>query len=187
MPSRAQTALILLVVAAQQSAAEELCVVCNDPPATYRCDQGNGPATGPGLQLSCIKQLAQRGGHQSCTIDRTRAGAPCNGLLVTLDPAAADTAPAPVAIAPSSGSNATPAQTALPAPIPAQPKDAPPATVEALAKQTAEQSQKEWEETNAKVKETTQAAGQNLKKAGGAVGEAVKKSWDCVVSLFSAC
>lgn len=159
------------------ASAGELCVTCADPAAVYRCSiEGDAPGTPTetGLQLYCIKELASSKGHKSCSVDRTRKD-PCEGSLVTLvrpaggsgPVAAPDPAPDPAGNAPAGTQ-----PVAAPAPSPKQP----PATVEALAKETAEQSKKDWETTNAKLKESTQA-----------VGGAVKKSWDCLVSLFARC
>jgi len=184
------TAAALLILATTSLDAEELCVECTGPPATYRCDAASNPATGASFQLLCVKQIATRGGHDRCSVDRTRSNIPCNGVLVTLDQPADGAALSPPSPATNSAAPpiATPPSTPpVAAPTPAQSHNGPPATMEELAKETAEQSKKDWAAANDKVQESAQAAGQNLKKAGGAVGDAVKKSWNCVVSLFSQC
>ena len=165
--------------------AGELCVACSGPAASYRCAlEGDDPSkpVNPGLQLLCIKELAARGGHKSCSIDRVHAAGPCNAPLVTVArPPEGTVAPVPIR---------SPDDTTAREPEPA-PGDAadekPPATVEALAKASAEQSKKDWDKTNAQVKENTAAAGEKLEKAGNSVGTALKKSFDCVASLFSQC
>ena len=178
-PMRPQTLLIVTLtgLTATAARADDLCVVCTEPAATYRCEAGSSGISGAAAQVACIKDIAKRGGHQSCSVERARANAPCSGSLVTLDqpgtPAGAGGGPPAGAVPSASGSAEA---TAAATPVPAKPKDGPPATMEALAKVTVEQT-----------KETTEAAGQNIKKAGSAVGSAFKKSWDCVVSLFSAC
>ena len=159
--------------------AGELCVTCSEPQARYRCaleaDDPNTPVQN-GLQLLCLKQLAARGGHKTCSVDRLQPTAPCDAALVTLAP-------------PTDGSLAPTVQSGSGEPVVPNSAvaDAPPPTVEALAKATAEQSKQDWDNTNAKVKESTSAAGEKLGQAGSAVGSAVKKSIDCVVSLFSKC
>lgn len=174
------TALTVLL-AASTATAQELCVTCSDPPATYRCGfPQSAVQTTAGLQLLCIREAATRGGHKSCSIERTRATA-CDGPLVSVD------VPDNGAIAPPPAVPAQNQPEAPPPPPKLESTSQPPATVEEMAKATAEQSKKDWEAANAKVKETTDNAGQNIKKAGSAVGGAVKKSWDCVVSLFSSC
>ncbi|MEQ1696014.1 MAG: hypothetical protein ABL901_09270 [Hyphomicrobiaceae bacterium] len=158
--------------------------MCSEPAAAYRCGfegETAAPASAAGNQLLCIKDLAVRGGHKSCSIDRARARGPCEGTLVALPNPADGAAAAPPATVPP------PIAEAPSAPAPPETKDKQPATVEALAKATVEQSKKDWEKANATVKDTTIEAGQDLKKAGNAVGNAVKKSWNCVVSLFSSC
>lgn len=180
------------LLSAPAAMAGELCVVCSEPNGAYRCaiegDTSSGPPL-PGVQLLCIKELATRGAHKSCSIDRTAAAGPCDAALVTLARPADGTlqAVAPPVERPVSAA-VSDATTSPPAQPPVQPtKDNPPATVEALAKAAAEQSKKDWDKTNAQVKETTAVAGQQLEKAGNAVGNAVKKSWDCVASLFAHC
>jgi hypothetical protein len=167
----------------QQVVAGEICVVCSEPQARYRCGfEADEPGTPvpSGLQLLCIKQLAARGGHKSCSVDRLSASAPCDATHVTLSK--------PV----DSGEASDPGSASDKPNVPLSPRDmptgdAPPPTVEALAKATAAQSQRDWDKTNAQVKESTSAAGEKLGQAGSAVGTAIKKSFDCVVSLFSAC
>jgi hypothetical protein len=195
--SRCGIAAILVIGHGVGASAGEICVACSEPAASYRCGfegEAAAPASGPGFQLLCIKELAMRGGHKSCTIDRARASGPCVGTLVALPNPADGVAPAvmtpPTAAA---GSAAVPVPEAAAVPIteptvaPAHVKDQPPATVEAMAKASVEQSKKDWTKANTTVKETTVEAGQDLNKAGNAVGKAVTKSWNCVVSLFSSC
>lgn len=174
------------------ASAGEICVVCAEPAASYRCGfegETAAPASAAGNQLLCIKELAVRGGHASCSIDRTRAARPCEGTLVALpNPADGAAAGAPAVIEPPVANAPAPVPVPVPAPAPVQAgRDQPPATVEALAKATVAQSKSDWAKANATVKETADGAAEDLKKAGSAAGNAVKKSWNCVVSLFSAC
>jgi hypothetical protein len=175
--------LLLGLIWRQQVVAGEICVVCSEPQARYRCGlEADDPGTPvpSGLQLLCIKQLAARGGHKSCSVDRLSAAAPCDATRVTL------TKPVDGVVAPDPGiASDKPNVPLSPRDMPAG--DAPPPTVEALAKATAAQSQRDWDKTNAQVKESTSVAGEKLGQAGNAVGTAIKKSFDCVVSLFSAC
>ena len=163
----------------------DLCVTCSEPAATYACAlEGADPAApvASGMQVLCIKEMATRGGHGACAISRAPSGALCAGQRVVIArPAGGVLSQDPAAGVPAAGTNAP----AAAAPVP--PAKAPPATVEALAKEAAEQSKKDWEKTKSAVTETTEAAGQGLKKAGNSVGSAVKKTWDCVVSLFTSC
>lgn len=184
-------AALVLAWASITASAGEICVVCSEPQQSYRCGfegETAAPASGAGFQLACVKELATRGGHKSCSIDRARATGPCEGLLVALPhPGEAGSAATAPAVATVPVIQPAPGPVPVPAAAPITPKDEPPATVEALAKATVEQSKRDWEKANATVKETTSEAGQGLKKAGNAFGTAVKKSWDCVASLFSAC
>jgi len=65
--------------------------------------------------------------------------------------------------------------------------DEPPKTVEELAKRAAKDSQESLEKAGEFVSDTAQSTGETIKDAGNAVGGAAKKTWDCVVSLFSDC
>jgi hypothetical protein len=157
------------------SVGGEVCVSCADPAQTYRCviaEDDVAARVDQATQLLCIKEIAASGHHASCSVDRARSN-PCEGVPITVARSekaktgglASSDAAAPVAVDPS----------------------APPQTVEALAKQSAAQSKKDWDETAEKVKETAKVAGQGIETAGSVVGGAAKKTWDCMTSLFSKC
>lgn len=70
------SALFALVLAAglcwglaSQAVAQEYCVVCAQPQATYRCVIGDARlAGGQPLQAFCLSTLAKEGAHQGCRI-----------------------------------------------------------------------------------------------------------------------
>ncbi len=150
-------------------ATSDLCVICQEPAAVYRCRaEGAEPNLPPipGTQIKCVTEISQRSGHGRCRIDKASTGTACVGQFVTV------TAPSPPLQA------RTPTGAALEATraVAAQPNapaetvaDKPPETMEALAKDAARKS--------------TQA----VKDTSSAVGGALKKSWDCVTSLFKGC
>ena len=176
------TVAVAATALASAALAGEVCVTCAEPAATYRCAlEGHNPSSpaAAGVQLLCIKEMAGRAGHNSCTIDRGRT-LPCEGEVVLITPPTGGVVPAVGPPGP-----AVPENDAIPAPVPGPAK--PPETVEALAKQTAAQSKKDWDETTQKLKDGTKAAGEDIKNAGTNVGVVAKKSWDCVTSLFSKC
>ncbi len=73
-------ALICLGAAAR---AAEYCVSCTGPDAAYRCKiEGtpDGPGEDPRAQLLCIRQLAESGAHESCSVVR-KSSYPCPGEL----------------------------------------------------------------------------------------------------------
>jgi hypothetical protein len=187
-------ALALALIPTRVMAAE-VCVVCSEPAASYRCafDGDTGAAVQPGAQLLCLKQLATSARHKSCSIDRVRTG-PCAGDLVVIGkpdgavltpqaaaaPTAVDTPTVPC------DETAAPCQTAAPAITP--PKvGTPPETMEELAKQAAAQTKKDWEQTKSTIADGTKAAGRGIEDAGTAVGGVAKQSLDCVASLFTKC
>jgi hypothetical protein len=153
------------------AAAQEMCVTCSGPAATYRCTVEKseklatfGAAGDRILQLVCAKELARSDRHESCSAKR-EAPAQCLGELreiplASVIEAASAAAPKQAPVAP-----VPPAAPAAP-PVPAaDPKDAPPRTMLELAKRTGETSKKQLEK----------------------VGTAAERTWDCITSLFSRC
>ncbi len=183
-------AVFVGIAAANRASSGEICVSCREPAATYRCGLDGdepGKSTPVGLQLLCIKELAARGGHKSCSVDRTQLSAPCEGTNVRLPRPVDASLDANVrGLKPTSESGVA-VDTSAPQAIGTVVTDTPPATVEEFAKATAEKSKQDWDKTNATVKESTSAAGEKLEQAGSAVGSAMKKSLDCVASLFAKC
>ena len=157
-----RAAVVLVAATASQGGAlaQDVCIVCEEPRATYRCIAQDGP-TRPSdahLQLVCITEIAKSGGHASCSASRKQTG-PCEGVIRQVVAGAAP----PVLSQPPGG-----------APDPAQGEAAkkpkgPPETVEELAKQTAKSTKEQ------------------IVKAGDSVGGAAKKSWRCLTSLFKDC
>jgi hypothetical protein len=168
---RAVVAFVLVGLTAgllpASAAAQEICIVCEDPRSTYRCAAQDAP-TRPGdvrLGLVCITELAKTGGHSSCSVSRKQSGH-CEGILKTVSVGGGEV-PAvlgkPAASPPGPGPGAS-------QPVPeAKPKTGPPETVAELAKRTAEGSKEQ------------------LKKAGDGVSGAAKKTWRCLTSLFKEC
>jgi hypothetical protein len=169
--------------------ALDLCVTCAGPEAHYNCrlDQ---PAANPRdlrLQLMCISQIATEGGHGSCAVDSPQPSA-CPGTLKTVAaPDALDVPPAAVAPAqksiaaemkPDDAKPAAPAETVI---------AKPPKTVQEMVEKGAATSAKGLETAGGAVKGATQSAGNMFQKAGSAVSNAVKKTWDCVTTLFGNC
>jgi hypothetical protein len=168
-------------------------------------------------QLLCITEVAKLGSHASCSVGAMNAGPCTSKLptiTVTAEtplpaaaplgtaasptagepPSAPSTAPAtaaaePVspAVSPSMSPAGSPAPVVAPAATPpppatAQPaaEPAPPNTVEELAKQTVQSSQEGIKQAGKAVTDTAQSA-------GNAVGNAMKKTWNCVSSFFGNC
>jgi len=180
---------VALCAFAAAASAQEFCVTCTAPDATYRCVIGgdNVAARSSRGQLLCITELAQSGHHASCSAGRNTEGT-CPGELRTVmfppdaeptAPPLADTPPmspppaipGPYAKQPVEArapNGAHPPEVAPPAgatPAEAPPPDAPPKTVE----------------------EGLKKAGKAVTDTGNAVGNAMKKTWTCVTSLFGDC
>jgi hypothetical protein len=182
-------ALLLLWALCSSAAAQEYCVTCAGPPATYRCvvaGDGSAAAHAARGQFLCITEIAKSGGHASCSAARGQAS-PCPGETRTVmfslgepgtSPLEASPTPSakplfvpvpsanelpPVALPPQQAQPAAPpppVETGTAAPVPPKPS-----MVEDLANKT----------------------GKAVNDTGKAVGGAVKKSWDCVASLFGDC
>jgi hypothetical protein len=167
----AMMAWIVVAVAGSTAVAQEACVSCAGPLATYRCTveksdklAGLGALGEKALQHVCVKELARQGGHTSCSVRRDLSGAACNGV------------PAEIPLASLLDAPAAPAPAATPAPVPAAPaqqavetKAEPPRTVEELAKRASAKSK------------------QQLKEVGDSVGTAANRTWTCLSSLFQKC
>jgi hypothetical protein len=169
--------------------AESYCVACYNPDAVYRCviaDAREHAAPDPRNQVQCIKQLAKSGGHARCSVERfTSVG--CSGPERVISPstAAVPVTPVPKAASPlgpppsdAQAENAAADGTAV---------DQPPKTVEELAKSTVESTKKGLDGVTGTVKSTTEKAGEQIQTVGGSIGQAAKKSWNCLSSFFSDC
>ena len=114
----------LCVAMASEATAQEYCVVCAQPQATYRCVIGDARlAGGQPLQGFCVSTLAKDGGHQGCRIQPGTVF-DCDGPIKRV-------------------------ATAPPGPAtPAQPQDkAAPATMDRLAKDVVRSSGEQAEKT----------------------------------------
>ena len=171
------------------AAAQEYCVACTGPDAVYRCVIEQAVPTGMPLKMLCISTLAKDGAHGSCAI-RKGTVFDCNGPIRKVDartaggaikdqrpsaavpqaPQAAVMQAAPPAPQPSAATGQAPhAPNAAPPRPDAKPSDAPPETVEKLAKQVSRSS--------------ADALGQ----AGDAIAGSTRKAWGCVTSFFKSC
>jgi hypothetical protein len=180
----------ILAVAAVASAAQaqEYCVTCSDPPATYRCILNVSKPQGLPLKVLCITTLARQGGHASCSV---RGGTvfDCPGEIrhVSAADAPAGQRPAPQAAPPEAGAPARPAPPpALPPEKSAQPPA--PQPVAPAPKEAAKQAKKGEPQTLEDLaKEVGSSSGKTLKKAGEAVQGATSKAWNCLKTLFTGC
>jgi hypothetical protein len=178
------TALTTLCGAVPFASAQEYCVTCMSPAASYRCiveSKPGAPAPATRAQLLCITELARSGNHASCSVGRTTTE-PCTGETRTvMFTGAANEALPPIGDHPQE--TAQPRQPAaagdgqMP---PESPAAEPPKTVEELAKQTVEAS-------GEGLKKAGEAVTDTAKSTGNAVGNAVSKTWKCVTSLFGDC
>jgi len=153
------------------AAAQEYCVTCTGPDASYRCVIGGDVTASTRSsrgQFLCITELAKAGGHASCSAARGQA-TPCAGETRTVMFPADDPGAAPLAEMPPAASPMAPAEGLAPAPMP------PP------AQQQAQPS----------APHDPQAPGaaptDPAEPAGDAVTNSMKKTWKCITSLFGDC
>lgn len=160
---------------------QEVCVECSEPLTVYKCSIeksdkirhfGNSERI---IRYGCVKALAKLGNHSSCRASQTSKGT-CDGKPVQLTVNDLLKIPEPTETTLSGGGNRTPVTNqGEQAPAgQAQKSDGPPRTMKELAE-------------NAFSKQGLQDAGKSVNEAGKAVGGAVKKTWDCLTSLFSGC
>ena len=146
-----------------QAQAQEYCVACTEPTAVYRCViEGARPGGGQPLQMLCVTAMAREGRHATCGIKR--------GTVFDCD--------GPVKRVPWSSTELqveTPGATAT-ADRPEPDPNEPPRTLVEMARRANEQSKK----ANDDAKES-------FKSTGEAIGNATKKSWTCLTSLFKDC
>ena len=158
-------------------------MTCTSPDANYRCIIGGDTApAGPSSrgQLLCITELAQSGGHASCSAGR-KTDAPCPGEVRTVmfpqtpaDPNAPPVAEGPAPVGPEPRHAETGAPTddhpgAVPPDQAPAPEEGGPSTVADLTKKTIDKT------------------GEGIEKAGSAIGKAAKKTWNCLSSFFGDC
>lgn len=177
---------VLITATATAVAAQEVCVECSGPAATYKCSVKDSEKIsgyrngGRALEYICITELA-KAGHQTCRVSREFTGT-CLGQPRLLDISRPSDQSA-VVTEPSSPGASDPSQ---PAQVRTK-EDEPPQTLEELARVTAAKSKQQFEENDQKFKEAAKNAGAEIEKAGVAVGDAVKKSVGCLVTLFTQC
>jgi hypothetical protein len=181
-------AALALGLPVHAAAGAEMCVVCAEPAATYRCTVEGADrfvqyrGSDRVIQYLCITELAKTGGHASCGVSRNAGGA-CMGELKTVRVRAEDA----LARAEEAMRGGAPQPNPSQKEPPKLPDDGPPKTLEELARKTVEQSQDQWQTAGKTVNDTAKSAGQQIGKAGEAVGGAVKKTWTCLASLFTDC
>jgi hypothetical protein len=121
--------------------------------------------------MLCVTTMAREGGHATCSVKRGTVF-DCEGPVKRV-PWVGLSSP-PQADEPSRAAP-PPKPAASAAPSPAQPQD-PPQTMVEFAKRTNEQTVEQMKK-----------AGESVSKAGETMKEATKKTWDCMVSLFTRC
>lgn len=203
---RSAGAILAFILASMGSSASsmarDLCVTCQEPFAVYRCAfPENSPlhVTAPGASLVCAKELAQRGGHARCGIQRNSFGS-CEGELVYITPPADDRLPQtpPPGIADTVNPDGLPLPPdAIEVNTDAEPLEpvedlepepkGPPKTVEELAKRTAKSTKQGLQDAGDAVAGATRKTGEKIGEAGSAIGGAAKSTWRCLSTLFTDC
>jgi hypothetical protein len=141
--------------------AQEYCVACTEPPAVYRCViEGARPGGRHPLQMLCIVAMTKEGRHGACSV---KGGTvfECNGPVKRVQWSAYNAAAVPVPD---------------PAPPTAKTPDEPPRTVAEMIKRANEKTAEQIRQTNEKMKQQSEA-----------LGQATRKTWQCLSSLFTRC
>ena len=183
-PTLATISFLALATAAH---AQEACVECSSPAATYKCSVKDAQKLGSSrnveraLEYVCITELAKAGRHESCRVTREFAG-PCIGQARLLDLSKQSDQSA---VVPEAGASDAQAGAQQPAQKPAGTQ--PPRTLEEMARETVAKSKQQMSENDQKLKDAAKSAGNEIEKAGTAMGDAVKKTFGCLVTLFTKC
>lgn len=150
---------------AADATAQEYCVACTEPPAVYRCVvDGAKPGGRHPLQMLCVIAMTKEGRHAACSV---KGGTvfDCNGPVKRVPWAAYNTAVEPTPEAP---------------PPAAKAPGEPPQTVEEMVRRANEKTAEQLRQANEKIKDQAESVGQGL-------GEATRKTWACISSLFTRC
>lgn len=142
-------------------------MACSEPPGLYRCIiEGAKPGGALSLQMFCVTAMAKQGRHGKCAV---KGGTvfDCDGQVKRVPwSAQSEAQPAPV-------------QEAGKPPAAGDPKQ-PPQTVEEMARRAKDKTAEQIQSADAKAKEKVKTLGDNI-------GDATKKTWRCVTSLFTRC
>jgi hypothetical protein len=169
---------------------QEFCVTCSSPAASYRCLIGGNASMASRSsrgQFLCITELAKAGGHSSCSATRGQA-TPCPGETRTVmfavgDPEASPLEATPMTAPPGPGAPLAPTKDISPVPLPPPGEQRPPTH----APQTTDAPATPEEPKPNAVEKFAKQTGEAITDTGTAVGNAAKKTWDCVASLFGDC
>ena len=174
------------VLLAGNAMAQGVCVECKGPDRGYRCTVKDAERAQQfrggqrALEFLCMSEIARVGGHQICRVSTAYSG-PCIGQPHEIDMAqlGKDGVIGGKPPGMEDGTAMAPGGMAI-APVDAQAKGSakkgPPETLEELAR-----------ETVSKSKAQLSNADEGVRKAGSAVGGAVKQTWECLASLFKRC
>ena len=181
---------VFLPLGGTLASGTEYCVSCETPDAHYACtfDGISGDPGDTRLKLFCITEMAKAGKHASCSVDRAQKS-PCPGDIKKLAmPDGYDLSP-PAAMPAGTAKPEAPPGTGVPSPkttgneteVPKT--NAPPKTVQEMVEKGSAATSKALEPAT----EIAKSSGSAIGKAGKAVGDAAKKTWTCITSLFGDC
>ncbi|MDX2307285.1 MAG: hypothetical protein NW216_03500 [Hyphomicrobium sp.] len=184
------------IVAASGADAEGYCIACEAPDAIYRCVVAGTPAGSPPdprNQILCVKELAKAGAHARCSVERFTTEN-CKGEVRTIANAAESNPTVVGTPTPPAGTNGEGADLPLEAPsggggtaVRVDP-DLTAATDGASEGQAEQKVEEKKPATVVDIaKETAEATKEGIDGTGKAIGDAAKKTWDCLKSLFGDC
>ena len=146
-------------------------MACTEPAALYRCViDGARPGGKQPLQMLCATAMAKEGGHAACSV---KGGTvfDCKGPVKRVSWAAYNESAV-------KGSAQEPPKQSVQTP-PADPSQ-PPRTVEEMARRANQNTAEQLKKADEDMKESAGSFGQK-------VGDATKKTWRCIASLFTRC
>lgn len=177
-------ATVWLALAMAQSSganATSFCVVCNQPVETYECvlpsevARTDNSLARRGMRLACVQGIARAKNHGQCSIRKGVQGA-CLGVPILL--ADLVEAEALKRQAEQSGQRKTKSSEAT-------------VTQPRLKKERSQDEPRTLVELTERTIDATgeqlEKAGKSLEDAGGAATTFMRRSWECVTSLFADC
>jgi hypothetical protein len=180
-------AALVLAGLAFAASAQDYCVTCTGPDAKYHCIVGGDApmaARSSRGQMLCITQLAQSGGHASCSVSRTTTE-PCEGKVKTVMFPASEPGTQPVTetLPPATPSPAA----AMPPGAPPEGAPPPPAAPEQAPGTVGDFASKTAQDSADGLKKAGDAVTNTVNKTGKAIGHAASKTWKCLSSFFGDC
>jgi len=152
--------------------ADQVCVKCSAPAATYRCELTGAdvPSDARRVGFYCASRIARDEQHSTCAVVRREEQCAGQRRSYVFDASA----PVPGSLLGDPEGSSTQPEEAR------KTRNGPPETVEELTRETARRTGESLERAAKETVETTRGIGEH-------VGDAARATWRCIGSLFDEC